>query len=1140
MAVIEFTHSNGSGTIAGVAPAAALSQIAAILQLPQNLGISSRWTIHLPETVAAPGPLIVSAPFPPGDHVVRFVGEAATAYRTTFLLPVGITAPIRVEQRGWRLEFARIRFDLIPGLAYGPLLASAQNDARLRFDTCEFVRTSGSPGLRFAEASLGGGLELENCLIENCAVGVATTGSGLLEVRDTAFVSCDVGVEAIEQHDLRIANSVFQGCGTGVIQYAEDTTHPDHRIEDSRFEDCRLGVDLRYQDKPRGRVRLPGPARYHYLRTEFTAPANWEYASGRGWHLTTTDAHRPAGLRVRFDAAPRRPRAVGQGADGAGGLEPAPVPRQPDFREPSDGGVAIFQAENDPRSEDSAVLVASCVFHRLETGVEVEPGATGRVWLDHNTFALNAGQSVLIRGDSADWMRGGLTDVEGVAWRVPALLITSNVFLGSPVSPKFGDFPHHLFGGIEFDRFWPEGFFPADPVSEPQRNPILIAHNLMRGFTFGRPGPGNPPNRIYCRVNGAFFSRFSEGDHQHTGPWENPLQGTNPVFARLAGAPDQGGVYDWDYHPIATLGSDAVTRPLAPLIADLVSGWGYPAPARIGYYGNEPIVPGVADPPRQAIGAAEPPGWVEYPIYAQNIGADVGTQTTTVDATTAEVLDVVTFPAGIVGVPLGQPVTTLTGVPALDARSLFQWERLVLLADAAVTFGLKVTASAGMLRRARELVRLPNPQHTLFQLPGTYTDLQLNLSFSPWYLRLWRQAFVAFAEQILEDPTLRHAVAWWWMPEELRMNAFGTAPPGSGGAVWEYAAALLLAGDLRALDVRKPIFSYQSESASNYGSSLVGSLAGGATFPYLAPGAVVPVTNPVVPDPDAAVVIGFETGQAVALWPTRFNNGVVSSDFVPLSVGRPNPQGQTLLTVPPAAGTSQLQVGYHNDDPPNNPYQISPPLDVSGFRVAHLDGIFPGNYVDRDLFDQASSGPNQVPPFAPDLTQNRIVALHRARSIREARDNAEYLAGPFWQTAAHSKTHHMVELFANNGLGGATEGRLWPETAEFAAHDLLIGLPEHDGVGLYNPDYIEVGPRPNGESWMGMSGTDLGFASGIHPGWEGYEAVLKLIKTELREFLVCGERDFDLGFEVTSPALAADQIIPSSEYGFRTGWVGGV
>ena len=304
------------------------------------------------------------------------------------------------------------------------------------------------------------------------------------------------------------------------------------------------------------------------------------------------------------------------------------------------------------------------------------------------------------------------------------------------------------------------------------------------------------------------------------------------------------------------------------------------------------------------------------------------------------------------------------------------------------------------------------------------------------------------------------------------------------------------------------------------------SLASGAAF-----GGTTAIT-------DAASVATFDPGQEVSLWATRFNDGVVLQAGDPISVGRPDPAagGTALNQVPPPQDTNQFQVGYHSRFSPFDATELAPPLDGRGFRVAHLDGIFPGNYVDRDLRDQATGVVS--PPNAPDLTQNRILALHRARSIREAHDNAEFLASPFWQTTADSRTHHMIELFANDEATSGTGGRLWPETAAFAAHDLLIGLAEHDGVGLYNPAYIDVPSAPDGGSWLGMSGTNLQFFSGTHPGWAGYEAVLKLLKTELREFLVAGERDFDLGFEVTNPSDALDQIVLSSDYGWRTGWVG--
>ncbi len=136
-----------------------------------------------------------------------------------------------------------------------------------------------------------------------------------------------------------------------------------------------------------------------------------------------------------------------------------------------------------------------------------------------------------------------------------------------------------------------------------------------------------------------------------------------------------------------------------------------------------------------------------------------------------------------------------------------------------------------------------------------------------------------------------------------------------------------------------------------------------------------------------------------------------------------------------------------------------------------------------------------------------------------------------------------MELYRNDDIDDP-DLRVAPATPERAGHDLLLAMQLADGVAInsYN-DARGFDPSPgNGNTWFSWGGEAMSYPPDLtdHPGWLGYSAILRILKQELREFLVVGNRDFDLGFQITSPAPGDGEEnwrIPALRWGNRTGWV---
>jgi len=1065
------------------------------------------------------------------DQTVYIVGGAQEGGRTTVSCSVGPLPALHfgLETSAYpTFRVHLVRLDLVAATAAVPFPAAirAERGVDLVLDSCS-LSGSGSAasiaaGVQFdpvPHGETGGALVLENCLIERFVSGVVADGQRSVHARDSAVLDCTTAGRLTDVGEVEI-NDCQIGRGAVGLDIEIESPNATFELADCRFLDVETGVLVR----ARRRVGALGSLR----RCEFAAPSEWTWDERfSSWNA---GAGRARGVVLQVDV--------------------------PGFRPGFDTGDRVRLV--DASAGAPSVGVFSSVFHMLDVGVQVQASAGARLFLDHNTYALCRTAGVRVSEGPLRWepQRGSDPRLGG-NYAIPSLIVSNSLFIGG--RPRSG--ASH--GGIELGH-WPAFFFPRDPLADPERNWILIAANSFSGFA---PATGSAAivNRIFERTSaGTLASRFGPGDHAHFATDFVNQTSLDPALARPARL--VGGRLDWDYHPINSLGSQVTSGAFDFVVSALdASGrlpllalWGYPGLPRRGFYGNQPVVPQEVDPLRRSIGAAEPVGWEEFPIYGQFLSAFANNDPpSTLDQAAADTLDIVSFPQGLAGALLAD-AGQLTGDPAIDAPFMFQMDRLTVLATAALRFGLKVTGGLPFLGPPSgkgpnsqvvqpRVLLVPDGQGLiLFPVQNEYLHLEQFPNEAPHFLAFVRAAALEYARAIRGDPVLSDVVAWWWMPEEIRNNAFGAGLQ-SGGGRWEYPACLQLRSQVEGLGPPyKPFFSFQSESASSYGGGLPGELAGGVTH-----GEGTTITQSI------GESLNYAPGGSAVLWSERFNDGVVAGG-VPVSVGRPDPivAGGSLGTSPPDASTGQFQVSYHFRLPPNPRTELTPPLDALEFRAAHLDGLFPGNYVDRDLFDQrpgADLAPLGAP--VPGVLQNRILIYHRLRSLLEARDNARWLVDAYSQSLSDRTVHHMVEVFQNVGAASTSNpsgGRLWPETPALAAHDLLIGLAEADGVGLYNYAYTQIKTLPASGSWLGMSGANLNLGGPFptpHPGWEGYEEVLRLIKgtlpsghpgrgISLREFLVAGDRDFDLGFQITAPQNPAAQIAGSQDYGLRSGWVG--
>jgi len=1016
----------------------------------------------------------------PADHVVYVLSDPPNTRATLVCLP-GLGEHLRLMGEGL-MYMARL--DLRVTSVGGPGVDAIVVDPRasLVLDACELVAAGdliygirAEPPANQLVAVPAGAVRLESTLVSGFETGVSVRGLERFEVVDSVVEECGVGAEVVACEQLSATNSHFEGARTALSLSGASTS--EWSVSDCRFANNRIALD----------IDLSGtsPAGCRVSRCEFKAPSWWE----------TTPSIPPllvlrAGLL--WESVGVRTRVVG------------PTSRV--------GSESVTPA---------AVVVESSVFHLLTRGIVARPSLAGRTLLDHNTFSHCAEAGVTVGGLANDWLptRSG-PDLGAPS--SPSLIVSNSIFLGGPPSGAGAR------GGVELPVH-SAGFFDASAVTSSQPQGILLARNLFWDF-----GPW-PQRRVFQRRGAIVTERLVSGDHRHLGTPFAQL-GRDPVLAsQLSGLrPDS-----FDYHPMKALGSNAVERAFDFFVANgggvsLLKRWGFPSLGRFGFYGNERPGPDVMDlPPPSSVGAAEPAGWVEFPLFGLNVAANTANQTTGVDQDVVDHWDVITFPAGLLGKPTPQTAASLSGDPVQDAWELFQGDALALLASDAKAAGLKVVASVTIKDARGGYVRLQTPRGLRsYRAPESHSALSFTPNIGERIFRdFWVTAATAFFAQVNATGWLSPLVAWWWVPEEVRANLTGLPK--------EYGLALRLREAMASLPKpARPAMTFESSSTSGAGSAFAVELAGGASQLENRP-----------PEEFGESLLSVP-GLAGYLWADRFQLGDVSGG-APLSVSRPTDQAVAFSQPVPGDEVAQLQVGY-TYFPSGNPNVLTPLVDHLGFRVGHIDGMFPGNYVDRALAGQAAA---QGLGGAPSLLENRIFALHRLNQALEGRDNAQFMLEPFSQALHYAPIHHYPEMFIDwfDDEDDPYRGRLWPELPTLAAHDMLIGLAGAQGAGLPYWGYRAVtrppaagAPNAGGE-WLGMSGNPTGLfappqGSGLpapdHPGWPGYSAVLKLIKSELREFLVCGERDFDLGFEVTSPAVPEDQRLDGEDYGSLTGWVG--
>lgn len=170
---------------------------------------------------------------------------------------------------------------------------------------------------------------------------------------------------------------------------------------------------------------------------------------------------------------------------------------------------------------------------------------------------------------------------------------------------------------------------------------------------------------------------------------------------------------------------------------------------------------------------------------------------------------------------------------------------------------------------------------------------------------------------------------------------------------------------------------------------------------------------------------------------------------------------------------------------PNNPqlFEIPGPVEPAGHLAngVNVTDLYPVSLTVnldeseniRPLFNHVIAGNYTGLALGDYAHTNRILAYHRVRSAKEAVTNIEHVYTDNGQPAPNHFAFHAPDLY------GAQK-----TTAFEARHDFWAGL--HEGQGLY------------------LANLGLSFA---HPiVWEQYVRGLRLIKTDMRPFLVNGIR----------------------------------
>jgi|GEM_PF-4164860 len=1056
-------------------------------------GAPTAWVLRLYVDTAPSAPFAINLPTAQHRAVILGVGPTARRTRIVSSAPVGIPF---IEARGAG-ELVLARLDLSPtpasGLVPFPPVVLAVGGVRLTTDSCAFDSVVGYynlplVGVRATATSTGRpALSVSNCLFSGCRTGVDADGVADLVVQDSAFEGCAVGLRIDSVPTSVTRNSVFARCEIGQLTTFGGPSPVlsgapvRHSLSDCRFEDCEIGLDFDYvaeaswAEEPVVRVD----------RCEFSAPSAWSW-------IQVADSD-----QTRKHAAP----------------EFAPAT----YRLRSSGlvihtGLRVrFGRPVGATSPSGYFSVQRCLFNLLELGISARPGPRPAVFVDHNTFVSHREAAIRVGGSHKAWAnnptrRSGLRRVSS-----PGLVVSNNVFEGQADIDGRSD---PFYGAIEFVVPWPDAR-AADPPA-PAGESVVIAGNAFRGFWRRR-------NLVFSRSGTQTAEHFGSGNHWHRNTmWENTV-GLDPVLARL---PETGHLAV-DIHPVVSLGSPLPGRGLAGAALALLGSWGYPTEPGDGFYGNEASAAGTS------LGAAEPAGWREFPMIADGVGTDYDV--------VAPLFDVALTGGSLNVDRSGQP--PLSGSPALDAWSLFSGDALLVAAASAKSRGVKLAVRLSMNGPEAFSVRgishgfpappgqnwAPSgpPQFNEFP-PKKTTEFDAFGNFRQW----WLEAASAFLSQLKAHPDVVSTIAYIWGPEEPTPNIYGAS---TGGYPRQYAASLLLRGVLDKAHPEYRFLTYQ-DNAHGVAAALPSNKVGWAGTQASSVAAMGNAATMMVVGPYA-----LDLEPPPYLWADPYGRGqeqLASGASIP---GRPSsayrdPAVSLELTTPPPAAT---EAAYDDNDPtagapgiPDPNIRAYPAVDELDFLAPVFDGLLVGVYWQRvqgDLFNKPQS-------VVPSIAANRLMVRQRTRGLLEASANAESLARQRSQTAGEQPTVLGLELVRGVDADDPSIYRVSPRNSTFSAHDLLLGLQEATGLFLWGLVYRSgLDPTPD---WSDWEGSDIAHLSNDteHPGWEGYRAIFELLKTELREFLVFGDREFDLGFEIISPSSFAQEVV-GSDWGPRVGFV---
>lgn len=990
-----------------------------------------------------------------------------------------------LEGDGVTFELVRLDVTVVPILEGGSTLVrgvTAHPRTAIHIDSCSFSTT---------EPSLAGVTTI---------AGAGPWDGALIRLSNVLIQGFADGVRGTETLELTVEDSAFVvGRGVRALQCRQIT------CDNSAFI-ASTGLEMEWTDPP-------GSVDVSVTDCRFEAAAGLRVSlAGR-----STFTHRIAVLRCQF---------VSNGV-GSEGVELSFQPGR------------VLGPLGGP--SDSLLVVSDSLFVGLDVGIRVAATDSGRTWIDHCTFDLGSGPGLAVEGNWSDWLPGPtVAPAPGLPSRFalpPRLLVTNGVFTANRA---------------EDGSPWPEpivltGGWPLLPSNQPSPTPlepgpfvggypVLFARNLvsLAGFPIGRFAVSSP---------GSALERDAFALAQvHPGTvWENRVG--DAILARPVS--DGFPLNASDYHPIASLGSEAVSVGALPrlvtvrtggagglgtyLAIDVLAAWGYGPRTEEGYYGNHrPMARSGRSP---ALGAAEPPGHADFPIMLYGVGdadsiapgeprlpSDYAAEDDPPISALADgfvTIDAMAAPPW--GAPLEVQASVMTSLPVnLD---IF---RRAADSDLRCFWSFPHILHGGLAPRVSDA---GPTQGVLFGLPVSKDTI--GPAFTDWYLN----RAVSVITTVLGDARARRAVAGWFGTEDIRPNVNG---------IWrEYYFTARLAQLLRQLDPRR-------RGVRGYAGTLIGVLhlhatvtlakALAPTLPMVPPSGPNPVPNwnpnwtppsPAIQDEtDFAVSLLEAAGVAEPagverrrIWDDRGFPAVLPAGSAPPTdlEGRTSVEyvpDRPPVTSPPArmdvdpmqalwvpVGNAPPFSGTVGGDTIYRPWasmagyepSLYPLRDRLGFIGRLQRDLFTQNYIDRVLREIAPLSNNVQRPnaSAPSADQNRIWGFHNIRRILEAKTTSRQVLSQDSQALGPCVAYHAPELMNGPDENGVfTESTVWPTTPAHARHDFWVGLHEGEGVWLYN-----YGRRHR------LGTAPLGWT---HPGWPAYRECLEVLKAEAREFLVSG------------------------------------